>query len=35
LYGQPHEGIVVVRVTPEKRDEVAAILREMKTSSKS
>lgn len=35
LYGQPHEGIVVVRVTPEKKDEVAAILREMKTSSKS
>jgi len=35
LYGQPHEGIVVVRVTPEKKGEVAAILNEMKTSSKS
>jgi uncharacterized protein (UPF0218 family) len=29
IYGQPHEGIVVVRVTPEKKAEVAGILKAM------
>ena len=35
LCGQPREGIVVVKVTSDKKDEVAAILNEMKASSKS
>lgn len=30
VYGQPHEGIVVVKVTQEKKDEIAAILRTMR-----
>jgi len=29
VYGQPHEGIVVVRTTPEKKAEIAEILRAM------
>ena len=29
VYGQPHEGMVVVKVTPEKRAEVAGILKTM------
>jgi len=29
VYGQPYEGIVVVKVTPEKRAEVAGILKAM------
>ena len=35
LYGQPYEGIVVVKVSPEKKAEVAGILKEMKACSKS
>lgn len=35
LYGQPYEGIVAVKVTPEKKTEVAGILSEMKIGSKS
>jgi uncharacterized protein (UPF0218 family) len=31
IYGQPHEGIVVVKVTPEKKADVARILNAMKT----
>jgi uncharacterized protein (UPF0218 family) len=34
VYGQPYEGIVVVKVTPEKKAEIAEILREMKIGSK-
>jgi hypothetical protein len=29
VYGQPYEGIVVIRVTPEKRAEIAEILKAM------
>jgi hypothetical protein len=29
VYGQPHEGVVAVKVTPTKRAEVAAILKDM------
>jgi uncharacterized protein (UPF0218 family) len=29
IYGQPYEGIVVVKVTPEKKTEIAAILKSM------
>jgi len=29
VYGQPYEGIVVIRVTPEKRAEIAEILKTM------
>ena len=35
LYGQPYEGIVVVRVTSDKRSEVARILEQMNEGSKS
>jgi uncharacterized protein (UPF0218 family) len=35
LYGQPYEGIVVVKVTPDKKAEVAEILKEMDRGSKS
>lgn len=35
LYGQPYEGIVVVKATPEKKTEVANILNEMKAKSES
>jgi uncharacterized protein (UPF0218 family) len=31
IYGQPHEGLVVVRVTPEKRAKAEKILKSMKT----
>lgn len=31
VYGQPHEGIVVVKATTEKKTEIAEILRDMKT----
>jgi len=34
VYGQPYEGIVVVKVTPEKKSEIAEILRAMEKSSK-
>ncbi len=34
LYGQPLEGIVVVRTTPEKKAEIAQILREMEPARK-
>ncbi|NWG11433.1 GTP-dependent dephospho-CoA kinase family protein [Candidatus Bathyarchaeota archaeon] len=34
VYGQPHEGIVVVKVTPEKKKEVAAILKTMEDARK-
>jgi hypothetical protein len=35
IYGQPHEGIVVVKVTPDKKTEVASILESMEKRSKS
>jgi uncharacterized protein (UPF0218 family) len=35
IYGQPHEGIVVVKVTPEKKSEIASILESMERRSKS
>jgi uncharacterized protein (UPF0218 family) len=35
IYGQPYNGIVVVRTTPEKKAEIRAILKSMETSSKS
>jgi uncharacterized protein (UPF0218 family) len=35
IYGQPHEGIVVVKVTKQKRQEVSMILKAMETGSKS
>ena len=31
VYGQPHEGIVVVKVTPEKKAKVMEVLKAMKT----
>jgi uncharacterized protein (UPF0218 family) len=34
VYGQPYKGIVVVKVTPDKKAEVAEILRAMEKSSK-
>jgi hypothetical protein len=34
LYGQPHEGIVVVKVTLDKKAEIAGILRAMEKGSK-
>jgi uncharacterized protein (UPF0218 family) len=34
VYGQPHEGIVVVKVTPEKKAEAMEILKAMKTARK-
>jgi uncharacterized protein (UPF0218 family) len=34
VYGQPHEGIVVVKATLNKKEETAAILRIMKECSK-
>jgi uncharacterized protein (UPF0218 family) len=34
IYGQPHEGIVVVKATLNKKEETAAILRAMKECSK-
>jgi uncharacterized protein (UPF0218 family) len=34
VYGQPHEGIVVVEVTPEKKAETKAILKAMKIARK-
>jgi uncharacterized protein (UPF0218 family) len=35
VYGQPHEGIVAVRVTPEKKGEIEGILKAMEKASKS
>jgi uncharacterized protein (UPF0218 family) len=35
VYGQPYEGIVVVRVSAEKKEEVAGVLRRMMVASKS
>jgi hypothetical protein len=35
IYGQPHEGIVVVKVTPEKKTEIVSILKSMEKGSKS
>lgn len=35
VYGQPYEGIVVVRVSAEKKEEVAEILKRMMVASKS
>jgi uncharacterized protein (UPF0218 family) len=35
IYGQPHEGIVVVKVTPDKKTEIATILKSMEKHSKS
>jgi uncharacterized protein (UPF0218 family) len=35
IYGQPHEGIVVVKVTPDKKTEIASILNSMEKRSKS
>ena len=35
IYGQPHEGIVVVKVTPDKKTEIASILESMEKRSKS
>jgi hypothetical protein len=32
VYGQPYEGIVVVKITPEKKAEIAEILRAMEYS---
>jgi uncharacterized protein (UPF0218 family) len=32
LYGQPYEGVVLIRVTPQKKAEFADILKEMTTS---
>ena len=31
LYGQPHEGLVAVRITPEKKAQAERILKEMKS----
>jgi len=35
IYGQPHEGIVVVKVTPEKKTEITSILKSIEKRSKS
>jgi len=35
IYGQPHEGIVVIKVTREKKQEVSMLLSAMETCSKS
>ncbi|MCL1970863.1 MAG: DUF359 domain-containing protein [Candidatus Bathyarchaeota archaeon] len=35
VYGQPYEGIVLVKVSPEKKTEVSKFLKEMKKRSKS
>jgi hypothetical protein len=35
IYGQPHEGIVVVKITPDKKAEIASILESMEKRSKS
>lgn len=35
IYGQPYEGIVVVRVTPHKKAEISAMLKSMEKPSKS
>ena len=35
VYGQPYEGIVLIKVSPEKKTEATKILREMKKRSKS
>lgn len=35
IYGQPYEGIVVVKVTPQKKAEIASILKSMEGSLKS
>jgi len=35
VYGQPYEGIVAIRVTPEKKTEIAEILKTMEKRSKS
>jgi uncharacterized protein (UPF0218 family) len=35
LYGQPYEGIVLVKVSPEKKTEATKVLKEMKKYSKS
>jgi uncharacterized protein (UPF0218 family) len=35
IYGQPHEGIVVVEVTPDKKTEITSILNSMEKRSKS
>jgi len=34
VYGQPHEGIVVVKVTEDKKTEISELLKAMKASSK-
>jgi uncharacterized protein (UPF0218 family) len=34
VYGQPYEGVVVVKVTPEKKAEIAAILKDMESARK-
>lgn len=34
IYGQPYEGIVIVKVTPEKKAEVSEILKTMETARK-
>jgi uncharacterized protein (UPF0218 family) len=34
VYGQPYKGIVVVKATPEKKAEVAALLKAMKITRK-
>jgi len=34
VYGQPYEGIVAIKVTPEKKTEIAEILKTMKTATK-
>lgn len=34
IYGQPYEGIVIVKVTPEKKAEVSEILKTMETTRK-
>jgi uncharacterized protein (UPF0218 family) len=34
IYGQPYEGIVIVKVTPEKKAEVSEILKAMETTRK-
>jgi uncharacterized protein (UPF0218 family) len=35
VYGQPHEGIVVVKVSPQKKTEITSILKSMEKRSKS
>lgn len=35
VYGQPHVGVVMIKTTPEKKNEIAEILKAMKKGSKS